>query len=88
MDETEIFDYGFSTHSEEELKSREKKLLSEKDEKITEAKRRIMTIKTIIFPFLEHLKSDPLKPYLEWKNRAEKVTELMTKLEPFFEEVK
>ena len=47
-----------------------------------------MTIKTIIFPFLEHLKSDPLKPYLEWKNRAEKVTELMTKLEPFFEEVK
>ncbi len=86
MDETEIWDYGFSHLSEEEFKKKEIEKIEILEKNIASLKKNILGIKTIILPFLDHLKDDPSKPYLYWENRANKINDLINRIQKYFEE--
>jgi len=84
----EIFDYGFSLMSEEEVKKAEKELIDEQKGQLTETQRKLLGLKAMIWPLFEHLRQDPQKPYLFWPTRAEKISELMNRAVKFIEEEK
>lgn len=84
----EIFDYGFSLMSEEEVKKAEKDLIDEQKDQLTETQRKLLGLKAMIWPLFERLRQDPLKPYLFWPTRAEKISDLMNRAIKFIEEEK
>ena len=85
MDDTEIIDYGFSLMTEEEVKKAETELLEKKTSGLSDVQKKLLGIKKIIWPFLEHLKSDSEKLYVFWPQRANKVEELQRKIENYLE---
>jgi hypothetical protein len=89
MDDTEetlIWDFGFNAMSEDDVKKAEKEALNKKTDQLTDVQRKLIGIKKMLWPLFEHLRQDPLKPYLYWPTRAEKVTDLMNKLQKYMEE--
>ncbi len=87
-EDTEIYDFGFSLQSEDDVKRAEKDALNAKTNELTETQRKLIGIKNMIWPLLEGLKKDPLKHYLLWPNRTEKVNEFMKRLENYIQENK
>ncbi len=81
----EIFDYGFSLMTEEEVKKAENELLEQKNNELTDVQKKLLGFKKIIWPFLEHLKTDGDKLYVFWPQRASKVTELQRKIQNYLE---
>ena len=86
--ETQIWDFGFSLVSEDELKRAEKDIINKKTNQLTDTQRKLIGLKEMIWPLLEHLKQDPLKSYIFWPNRTEKIAEFMKKVEEYIEETK
>jgi uncharacterized protein (UPF0305 family) len=81
-------DFGFSTISEDELKSKEQKLTqdameaSRKAEEIEQTyKKKVEQLYKAVIPLLNNLKKDPEKEYLYWPNRVEKIDEFIKKID-------
>lgn len=81
-------DFGFSTISEDELKSKEIKLAqdakeaSRKAEEVEQTyKKKVEQLYKAIIPLLNNLKKDPDKEYLYWPNRVEKIDEFIKKID-------
>jgi len=87
-EQTRIHDFGFSLVSEDELKKAEKELLNKKTSELTDTQRKLIGLKQMIWPLLERLRQDPLKTYILWPNRAEKVSEFMKRIEDYISEAK
>lgn len=88
MEEDKVYDFGFSLVSEDELKKAEKELLNQKTNELTDVQRKLEGLKMMIWPLLEGLKKDPLKNYIFWPNRTDKVNEFMSKVEKYIQETK
>jgi hypothetical protein len=86
--DNEIFDFGFSMASEDEVKKAEKDSLNKRTTELVDTQRKLEGLKNMIWPFLEGLKKDPLKSYIHWPNRSEKVDEFMRKIEAYISESK
>lgn len=81
-------DFGFSTISEDELKSKELKLTQDakdatkKAEEIEQTyKKKVEQLYKAVIPLLNNLKKDPDKEYLYWPNRVEKIDEFIKKID-------
>jgi glutamyl-tRNA reductase len=81
--ETQIWDFGFSLVSEDELKRAEKDIINKKTNQLTDTQRKLIGLKKMIWPLLEHLKQDPMKNYIFWPRRTEKIDEFMKKIEEY-----
>lgn len=88
LEETKIYDFGFSLVSEDELKKAEKDLINRKTNQLTDTQRKLIGLKQMVWPLLEHLKQDPTKNYIFWPRRGEKVDEFMRKIEEYINEEK
>jgi hypothetical protein len=81
-------DFGFSAVSEDELKSLEKKLQQEVNQKevalvkIEETyKGKLELLYKTIIPLLKNLAKDSDKEYIYWPNRTQKMQEFIKKVE-------
>lgn len=73
--ENEIFDFGFTTYSDEEYAQDEKKSLAE-------CSRDIVKLENIVMPLLKNLAKDGnIKPTIHWPNREDAVNEVIQKIE-------
>ena len=85
-EETEIYDFGFSIQSEDDVKKMEKEALNLKTNELTETQRKLIGLKNMIWPLLQGLKKDPFKAYIWWPNRTEKVNDFQKRIEDFIQE--
>ena len=68
----EDFDFGFTTHAEEEINTAEIEAAQNKAEAMYKA----------IMPLLKNLKQDSNKnAYIHWPNRAEKIDQFISRLD-------
>lgn len=83
LERTQIYDFGFSLVSEDELKKAEKDIINRRTNQLTDTQRKLIGLKEMIWPLLEHLKQDPMKNYIFWPRRTEKIDEFMKKIEEY-----
>lgn len=67
----DLFDFGFTAVTEDELESVQK--LSSQVEEATSLEERTQKLYSSILPLLEQLKKNPEKEYIYWPNRVEKI---------------
>lgn len=65
------FDFGFSTHSEEEL--------------TVQDKTKLYGLKDMIMPLLNNLMKDSDKDVIRWPNRKQKIEEFIKKIDDYIE---
>jgi hypothetical protein len=82
MKEEEVFDFGFTTVTEEELEVVQKAQKSEETAQIVQEK--IDRLYNAIQPLLNNLKVNPSKEYIYWPNRMEKVEQFETYLQNIY----
>ena len=82
MKEEEVFDFGFTTVTEEELEVVQKAQKSEETAQIVQEK--IDRLYNAIQPLLNNLKVNPSKEYIYWPNRMEKVEQFETYLQKIY----
>jgi len=77
----DIFDFGFTTASEQELEDQERKKLR-KEQKAVEQKHvnKAQRLYDMILPLLDNLRANPEKEWIYWPNREEKIDEFESKL--------
>lgn len=63
------FDFGFSTHSEQEL--------------TVEDKTKLIGLKNMIMPLLVNLMKDPDKDVIRWPNRKQKIEEFIKQIDEY-----
>ncbi len=87
-------DFGFTTVSEDELKSLEKKLAADvkaKSKQLEEIestyKDKLEQLYKAIMPLLNNLAANPEKEYIHWPNRSEKVKEFISKVNKIVKDV-
>jgi hypothetical protein len=78
----EVFDFGFTTVTEEELEVVQKAQKSEETAQIVQEK--IDRLYNAIQPLLNNLKVNPSKEYIYWPNRMEKVEQFETYLQNIY----
>jgi hypothetical protein len=74
---SDIFDFGFTAVTEDELASVEisKKIADESVATAEELEARLNNLYNAIVPLLNNLKKNPEKDYILWPNRLQKVEE-------------
>lgn len=82
MKEEEVFDFGFTTVTEEELEVVQKAQKSE--ETAQNVQEKIDRLYNAIQPLLNNLKVNPSKEYIYWPNRMEKVEQFETYLQNIY----
>jgi len=76
----DIFDFGFTTASEDELMAEEKKRVKEVEKKLTKDQSKAQTLFDMIHPLLENLRANPEKEYIYWPDREDKIDEFEARL--------
>lgn len=81
-------DFGFSAVSEDELKSMERQLqqqVQQKEEELSltskEYKDKLEALYKLIMPLLMNLQKDDSKSYIYWPDRSEKVGKLISRID-------
>lgn len=79
---TEIFDFGFTAVTEDELASVEisKKIAEESSATAEELEKRLDGLYNAIIPLLNNLKKNPEKDYILWPDRLAKVEQFESHL--------
>jgi hypothetical protein len=78
-----IFDFGFSTTTEEELKRSERENIESLHTKLSESNAKLIGLKEIIWPLLEEFRKDPGNPIIKWPNRVAIINNLMKKINDY-----
>lgn len=63
------FDFGFSTHTEQEL--------------TVEDKEKLLGLKAMIMPLLINLMKNPEQPIIKWPDRKAKIEEFIKKMDEY-----
>ena len=63
------FDFGFSTHAEDELK--------------VEDKTKLIGLRAMIMPLLNNLMKNPEQEIIKWPNRKAKIEEFIKKMDEY-----
>ena len=82
----EIFDFGFSTVDVEELKKGDRIALETANQRLSDTHRKLMGLKSMIWPLLLKLKEDPTSDYIHWPNKAIRITEFMDRIEKYIKD--
>ena len=81
MSDENIYDFGFSLMSEDEVKEEEKKL-----QKVVENESyKLDKVREMITPFLVNLMKEPQKEYIYWQDRKEKVEQFLKQINDFID---
>ena len=81
MSDENIYDFGFSLMSEDEVKEEEKKL-----KKVVENEsHKLNKVREMITPFLVNLMKEPQKEYIYWPDRKERVELFIKELDKFID---
>jgi hypothetical protein len=77
------FDFGFTTHSENEFKTRENQIAKQvKDQAATDAQAKVEQMYDMILPLLINLKKDAdTQEYIRWPNRGKIIDDFIKKLD-------
>lgn len=81
MSEENIYDFGFSLMSEEEIKIEEQRL----KDIIENESYKLKKVKEMITPFLVNLMKEPQKEYIYWPDRKEKVEQFLKQINDFID---
>lgn len=78
----DIFDFGFTAVTEEELQSVEtsRNIAEEAMTEAQELDKRLSSLYNSIIPLLDNLRKDPEKDYIYWPDRTAKIDAFETKL--------
>lgn len=79
---SEIFDFGFTAVTEEELDSVQS--LQQSVEEAGDIEERLNKLYNAIQPLLNNLRKDPDKEYILWPNRLEKVEQFSDLLDAIY----
>tara|TARA_R110000868_G_scaffold30953_3_gene113852 strand:+ start:4342 stop:4587 length:246 start_codon:yes stop_codon:yes gene_type:complete len=79
----DIFDFGFTAVTEEELE-----LVQSSEASASESHDRLDALYNAITPLLNNLKANPEKDYILWKNRLEKVEQFEDLLQSIYKGTK
>lgn len=87
FDLDDVEDFGFSAVSEDELKSLERELkqqVEQKEQELTltskEYKYKLEALYKLIMPLLLNLEKDPEKEYILWPDRSKKMSAFIAKV--------
>jgi len=81
MSDENIYDFGFSLMSEDEIKEEENKL-----KKVVENEsHKLNKVREMITPFLVNLMKEPQKEYIYWPDRKERVELFIKELDKFID---
>lgn len=87
FDLDDVEDFGFSAVSEDELKSIERELkqqVQQKEQELTltskEYKDKLQALYKLIMPLLLNLEKDPDKEYILWPDRSKKMTAFIARV--------
>ena len=82
----ELFDFGFTAVTEEELEAVQKatSTAAAVESSASEVKERLDKLFNAIQPLLTNLKANPEKEYILWPNRLAKVEEFETHLQKIY----
>ena len=78
----DLFDFGFTAVTEDELESVQK--LTTQVEEATSLEERVNKLYNSITPLLNQLKTNPQKEYIYWPNRLEKIEQFETHLQKIY----
>lgn len=84
----EVFDFGFSFKSEEEIKKIETEALEKKSNELTETQRKLIGLREMYGRLLERLKQEPENQYIYWPNRVQAVNDFQEKVNNYIKENK
>lgn len=73
IDDSDIFDFGFTAVAEDELDSA--RVASAKEDELLVIQARLDSLYKSILPLIANLKKNPEKDYIYWPNRLDKVKE-------------
>ena len=79
---SDIFDFGFTAVTEEELESVQN--LQQSVEEAGDVEERLNKLYNAIQPLLNNLRKDPEKEYILWPNRLEKVEQFSDLLDSIY----
>ena len=79
---SDIFDFGFTAVTEEELESVQ--TLQQSVEEAGDVEERLNKLYNAIQPLLTNLRKDPEKEYILWPNRLEKVEQFSDLLDQIY----
>jgi hypothetical protein len=79
----DIFDFGFSIVSEEELKKTEIELQHTSNKTVSAKNDAIVELWSMVTPLLNNLLKDPEKGYIYWPNRTDKLKQFIAKGDAF-----
>jgi hypothetical protein len=84
---TDIFDFGFTAVTEDELAGVEisKKIAEEKEEEAATIQERLDSLYNAIIPLLNNLKKNPEKDYILWPDRLAKVEQFEDHLQKIYQ---
>lgn len=81
MSDEDIYDFGFSLMSEDEIKIEEEKL-----KKVVENESyKLDKVREMIMPLLKNLMKEPQKEYIYWPDRKERVELFIKELDKFID---
>jgi hypothetical protein len=81
MSDEDIYDFGFSLMSEDEIKIEEEKL-----KKVVENEsHKLNKVREMIMPLLKNLMKEPQKEYIYWPDRKERVELFIKELDKFID---
>lgn len=81
MSDEDIYDFGFSLMSEDEIKIEEEKL-----KKVVENESyKLDKVREMIMPLLKNLMKEPQKEYIYWPDRKEKVEDFLKQINDFID---
>jgi len=82
MSNDDLFDFGFTAVTEDELESVQK--LTTQAEEATSLEERVNKLYNSITPLLNQLKTNPQKEYIYWPNRLEKIEQFEDHLQKIY----
>jgi hypothetical protein len=71
IDDSDIFDFGFTAVAEDELDSA--RVASAKEDELVAAQAQLDSLYKSVLPLIANLKKNPEKDYIYWPNRLDKV---------------
>lgn len=83
----DIFDFGFTAVTEEELEAVQEAQMvaNETSSTVSELERKLEKLYNAIQPLLNNLRANPEKDYIYWPNRADKVDQFRDHLDKIYE---
>ena len=83
VDIDESFDFGFTTHSETEFKTKENQVAKQVKEQVSaDAQAKVEKMYNMIMPLLNNLKKDAdTQEYIKWPGRGKIIDEFIKKLD-------